>query len=73
MSIVLCWIFDEIGDVFIMGYKFLDMDVLGFVFGVSCFVCFNQKKVYIVINENEIILDVECCFEEIYKYLELEM
>lgn len=41
MSIVLCWIFDEIGDVFIMGYKFLDMDVLGFVFGVSCFVCFN--------------------------------
>lgn len=73
MSTALRRIFDETGDVFIMGHKFPDMDALGSAFGVSCLARFNQKKAYIVINENEIIPDVERCLEEIHKHPELEM
>ncbi len=44
MSTALRRIFDETGDVFIMGHKFPDMDALGSAFGVSCLARFNQKK-----------------------------
>ncbi|MEY8446186.1 DHH family phosphoesterase [Enterococcus ratti] len=72
MSTALRKIFDETGDVFIMGHKFPDMDAIGSAFGISCLARFNQKKAYIVLNENEIIPDVERCLEEIHKHSELE-
>jgi len=72
MSTALRKIFTETGDVFIMGHKFPDMDAIGSAFGVSCLARFNQKKAYIVLDENEIIPDVERCLEEIHKHPELE-
>lgn len=72
MSTALRKIFAETGDVFIMGHKFPDMDAIGSSFGVSCLARFNQKKAYIVLDENEIIPDVERCLEEIHKHPELE-
>lgn len=72
MSTALRRIFDETGDVFIMGHKFPDMDAIGSAFGVSCLARFNQKKAYVVIDETEIIPDVERCLEEIHKYPDLE-
>ncbi|WP_165007099.1 MULTISPECIES: DHH family phosphoesterase [unclassified Enterococcus] len=73
MSTALRRIFDETGDVFIMGHRFPDMDAIGSAFGVSCLARFNQKKAYVVINENEIIPDAERCLEEIRKHPDLEM
>ena len=72
MSTALRKIFDETGDVFIMGHKFPDMDAIGSAFGVSCLARFNQKKAYVVLDETEIIPDVERCLEEIHKHPELE-
>lgn len=72
MSTALRRIFDETGDVFIMGHKFPDMDAIGSAFGVSCLARFNQKKAYVVIDETEIIPDVERCLEEIHKHPDLE-
>lgn len=72
MSTALRRIFDETGDVFIMGHKFPDMDAIGSAFGVSCLARFNQKKAYVVIDEAEIIPDVERCLEEIHKHPDLE-
>ncbi len=72
MSTALRRIFDETGDVFIMGHKFPDMDAIGSAFGVSCLARFNQKKAYVVIDESEIIPDVERCLEEIHKHPDLE-
>lgn len=46
MSTALRRIFDETGDVFIMGHKFPDMDALGSAFGVSCLARFNQKSLH---------------------------
>lgn len=73
MSTALRKIFDETGDVFIMGHRFPDMDAIGSAVGVSCLARFNQKKAYIVIDEKEIIPDVERCLTEIHKEPELEM
>lgn len=72
MSTALRKIFTETNDVFIMGHRFPDMDALGSAFGVSCLARFNQKKAYVVINEDEIIPDVSRCLEEIHKHPELE-
>lgn len=72
MSTALRKIFDETGDVFIMGHRFPDMDAIGSAIGVSCLARFNQKKAFIVIDENEIIPDVERCLEEIHKHPDIE-
>lgn len=62
----------EFVDIYIMGYCYLDMDVLGLVFGVVCLVLFNNWKVWIVLDDNEIIFDVKRVLEVIKEYLELE-
>lgn len=72
MSTAVKRIFDETGDVYIMGHRFPDMDAIGSAVGVAALARFNDKKAYIVINQKEIIPDVERCLEEIHKQPELE-
>lgn len=71
MSTALNRIFDQTGDVFIMGHRFPDMDAIGAAFGVACLARFHGKKTWIIIDEHEIIPDVERCIQEIAKYPEL--
>ncbi|MGF2941409.1 DHH family phosphoesterase [Enterococcus xiangfangensis] len=72
MSMALKKVFDRTGKVFVMGHRFPDMDAIGSAFGVACLARYHDKKVRIVINEEETIPDVERCLKEIHKNGELE-
>lgn len=72
MSTALKNVFNQTGNVFVMGHRFPDMDAIGSAFGVACLARYHDKKVQIVINEEETIPDVERCLEEIHKNGELE-
>lgn len=72
MSTALSRIFDHTGDVYIMGHRYPDMDAIGSAFGVACLGQFHYKNVYVIINENETIPDVDRCLEEIHKVPELD-
>ncbi len=72
MSTALRRIFDETGDVFIMGHKFPDMDAIGSAFGVSCLARFNQKKAYVVIDEKRSFQTLNAVWTEIHKQPDLE-
>ncbi|MBO0411405.1 DHH family phosphoesterase [Enterococcus hulanensis] len=72
MSTALKNVFNQTGNVFVMGHRFPDMDAIGSAFGVACLARYHDKKVRIVINEEETIPDVERCLEEIHQNGELE-
>ncbi|MDT2828633.1 DHH family phosphoesterase [Enterococcus viikkiensis] len=72
MSTALKNVFNQTGNVFVMGHRFPDMDAIGSAFGVACLARYHDKKVRIVINEEETIPDVERCLEEIHGNGELE-
>lgn len=72
MSTALKNVFNQTGNVFVMGHRFPDMDAIGSAFGVACLARYHDKKVRIVINEEETIPDVERCLEEIHENGELE-
>ena len=72
MSTALKNVFNQTGNVFVMGHRFPDMDAIGSAFGVACLARYHDKKVRIVINEDETIPDVERCLTEIHKNGELE-
>ncbi|GCF92402.1 DHH family phosphoesterase [Enterococcus florum] len=67
MSTALKNVFNETGNVYVMGHRFPDMDAIGASFGVTCLARFHSKNSYVIINENETIPDVERCLEEIHK------
>ncbi|MBU5585062.1 phosphoesterase, partial [Enterococcus sp. S181_ASV_20] len=72
MSTALKNVFNQPGNVFVMGHRFPDMDEIGSAFGVACLARYHDKKVRIVINEDETIPDVERCLTEIHKNGELD-
>ncbi|EOH91245.1 DHH family phosphoesterase [Enterococcus pallens] len=72
MSTALRNVFNETGNVYVMGHRFPDMDAIGASFGVSCLARFHNKSVRVVIDEQETIPDVDRCLEEIHKDGELE-
>lgn len=72
MSTALKNVFNQTGNVFVMGHRFPDMDAIGSAFGVACLARYHDKKVRIVINEEETIPDVERCLEEIHVNGDLE-
>ncbi|MFQ7234625.1 MAG: DHH family phosphoesterase [Enterococcus hulanensis] len=72
MSTALKNVFNQTGNVFVTGHRFPDMDAIGSAFGVACLARYHDKKVRIVINEEETIPDVERCLEEIHQNGELE-
>lgn len=72
MSTALKNVFNQTGNVYVMGHRFPDMDAIGSAFGVACLARYHDKKVRIVINEEETIPDVERCLTEIHKNGELE-
>ncbi|MBO0453997.1 DHH family phosphoesterase [Candidatus Enterococcus murrayae] len=71
MSTALKNVFNQTGNVYVMGHRFPDMDAIGSAFGVACLARYHDKKVRIVINEEETIPDVERCLEEIHQNGEL--
>ncbi|OTO71490.1 MULTISPECIES: DHH family phosphoesterase [unclassified Enterococcus] len=72
MSTALKNVFNQTGNVFVMGHRFPDMDAIGSAFGVACLARYHDKNVQIVINEEETIPDVERCLEEIHQNGDLE-
>lgn len=72
MSTAIRNIFKGVGDIYIMGHRYPDMDVLGAAYGVACLAKFQNKTPYIIIDEKEIVPDITRCLEEIHKTPELE-
>lgn len=72
MSTALKNVFNQTGNVFVMGHRFPDMDAIGSAFGVACLARYHDKRVHVIINENETIPDVERCLEEIHQNGELD-
>ncbi|UDM45213.1 DHH family phosphoesterase [Enterococcus faecalis] len=72
MSMAIKGIIAESADIYIMGHRYPDMDALGSAFGVARLASFNNRKAWIVLNENEIIPDVKRVLEAIKEYPELE-
>lgn len=55
-----------------MGHRYPDMDALGSAFGVARLASFNNRKAWIVLDDNEIIPNVKRVLEAIKEYPELE-
>ncbi len=72
MSMAIKGIIAESADIYIMGHRYPDMDALGSAFGVARLASFNNRKAWIVLDENEIIPDVKRVLEAIKEYPELE-
>lgn len=72
MSTALKNVFNQTGNVYVMGHRFPDMDAIGSAFGVACLARFHSKNVHVIINEKETIPDVERCLAEIHQNGELE-
>lgn len=72
MSTALKNVFNQTGNVYVMGHRFPDMDAIGSAFGVACLGRYYDKNVQVVINENETIPDVDRCLAEIHENSELE-
>ncbi len=72
MSMAIKGIIAESADIYIMGDRYPDMDALGSAFGVARLASFNNRKAWIVLDENEIIPDVKRVLEAIKEYPELE-
>lgn len=71
MSMAIKGIIAESADIYIMGHRYPDMDALGSAFGVARLASFNNRKAWIVLDENEIIPDVKRVLEAIKEYPEL--
>ena len=65
MSMAIKGIIAESADIYIMGHRYPDMDALGSAFGVARLASFNNRKAWIVVDENEIIPDVKRVLEAI--------
>ncbi|XKR49105.1 DHH family phosphoesterase [Enterococcus faecalis] len=72
MSMAIKGIIAESADIYIMSHRYPDMDALGSAFGVARLASFNNRKAWIVLDDNEIIPDVKRVLEAIKEYPELE-
>lgn len=71
MSTAIQGILSESSDVYIMGHRFPDMDVIGSAFGMARLAKFHDKEAWIVLEKNESIPDVERVMGELEKHPEL--
>lgn len=71
MSTALKRIVNQVGDIYIMGHRYPDMDAIGSAFGMAFLASLQGRSAKVIIDRTQIIPDVSRCLAEIDKNEEL--